>query len=137
MKKKNLKIKNSRYTLIKESKSTPNIFYSHIKSNFEQFSKDQKRKMFYYNYDKETGVKDFNSTKLMLNKTGIKIKNYEKDFIKQVTKRNSWKSQKPPKINVTDDEEIVVNLSISMPRDNFYASPIHSLSVLKINNKVH
>ena len=137
MKKKNFKFRQSRYKLRNESGSTPNIFYSHIKSNFEQFSRDLKRKMSYYNYDRETGVKDFNSTRLILNKTRIKIKSREKDFIRQVTKRYSWKSQKPPRIDVASDEELIVNLNISMPRDNFYVSPIHSLSVLKINNKVH
>ena len=132
------KLKTTRNNLRKSSSLTPNIFYSSIKSNFEQFSKDLKRKMYYYNYDKETGVKDFEKTKLILNKTGIKIKNYEKDYIKQITKRYSRKIQKPPKIDVTGDEnELVVNLSISMPKDNYYLSPIHSLSVLKINNKIH
>ena len=133
------KLKTTRNNLRKGSSSTPNIFYSSlIKSNFEQFSKGFQRKMLYYNFDKETGVKDFEKTKLILNKTGIKIKSFEKDYIKQVTKRNSWKREKPSKIDVSEeDNELVVNLSISMPRDNYYASPIHSLSVLKINNKLH
>ena len=120
------------------SNSTSNIFYSTRRPNFEQFSNDIKRKMSYYNFDKDTGVKDFERTKLILNKTGIKIKSYEKDYIRQVTKRYSWKSEKPPKIDVSGEEnETIVNLSISMPKDNFYISPIHSLSVLKINHKVH
>ena len=132
------KLRTSRNNLRNNSTSTTNFFHSSIKSNFEQFSKDLKRKMSYYNYDKETGVKDFESTNLILSKTGIKIKNYEKDYIKQVTKRYSWKFQKPHKIDLSGEEnELIVNLSISMPRDNYYLSPIHSLSVLKINNKIH
>ena len=138
MNSKYFKLKTTRHYLRNGSSSTPNIFSSSIKSNFEQYSKALKRKMSYYNFDKETGVKDFERTKLILNKAGIKIKNYEKDYIKQITKRYSWKSQKPPKIDLSGgDNELIVNLSISMPRDSFYLSPIHSLGVLKINNKVH
>ena len=138
MNSKYFKLKTTRHYLRNGSSSTPNIFSSSIKSNFEQYSKALKRKMSYYNFDKETGVKDFERTKLILNKAGIKIKNYEKDYIKQITKRYSWKSQKPPKIDLSgEDNELIVNLSISMPRDSFYLSPIHSLGVLKINNKVH
>ena len=137
MKKKYCTLKKSRYNLRNGSSSTPNLFNTYMKSNFEQFSKDIKTKMSFYNFDRETGVKDFYSTKLILNKTRIKIKDYEKDYIKQVTRRYSWKSPKPPRIDLSNDEEIVVNLSISMPRDNFYVSPIHSLGVLKINHKVH
>lgn len=132
------KLNTTRNKLNKVSASTPNIFYSSIKSNFEQYSNAIKLKMSFYNFDKETGVKDYNKTKFLLNKTGLKINNYEKDFIRQLTRRYSWKSQKPVKIDVSgDDSETIVNLSISMPRDNYYISPIHSLSVLKINNEVH
>ena len=79
MKEKYCKFQNTRYNFRNGSNSTPNIFKSNIKSNFDQFSKDIKRKMSYYNFDKETGVKDFVNTKRILNKTGIKIRDYEKD----------------------------------------------------------
>ena len=128
------KNKNSINNFKNGSNSAPNIFLTPKSSNFEQFSNDIKKKMSFYNYDKENGVQNFERTKYILNKTGIKIKSQEKIFIKQITKRNTWKN---PKIDLSKEENESVNLSISIPKDNYYFSPIHSLGVLKINYKVH
>ena len=131
----NLQVKNSINIWKKGSKSAQNIFFTPKNSNFEQFSNDINTKMSFYNFDKETGVQNFEKTKLILNKTGIRIKSREKNYIKKVTKRNTWKC--PPKIDMSKEENESINLSISIPKDNYYMSPIHSLSVLKINYQVH
>ena len=68
------------------------------------------------------------------------MKKKEKDFIRQITeeKYNTSKNlKKNSSKNIDSNNKMEINTSISSPKEfNYYMSPLHSLRVLGINNKV-
>ena len=127
----------SRYKL-KKYVSLSNFRYAPpIKSNFDQFNKYIKTNMSFYNISQST---DTNRAKLSFNKSPIRLEQKEKDFIKQMTeeKNNSRNINKNSSQNtINNSKELQINTSISTPKDLYlYMNPLHSLSILRINNKV-
>ena len=110
-----------------------------IKSNFEQFNKYIKTNMSFYNISQST---DTNRAKLSFNKSPIRLEQKEKDFLKKITeeKNNSRTINKNNNLSqntINNSKELSINTSISTPKElNYYMNPLHSLSILRINNKV-
>ena len=127
----------SRYKLKKYVSLTNFRYAPPIKSNFDQFNKYIKTNMSFYNISQSL---DTNRTKLSFNKSPIRLEQKEKDFIKQITeeKNNSRNINKNSSQNtINNSKELQINTSISTPKDlNLYMNPLHSLSILRINNKV-
>ena len=101
-----------------------------------------------YCIEKDSNITDFEKTKRLLYYSKIKIKREEKDLIKRVSRNNNRNFKNyalssntcMSKINSTDN---ILNMSkkscmnISIPKETFYYSPLHSLGVLKLNSVIH
>ena len=113
-------------------------FNSPLKSNLEQFNKNIKKNMSYYNISQSADDKNMNQTKYFLNKSKIKFNPDETHLINQIRyKNNSTRNKINNRDETNDNNDKVINLTISTPKEfNIYLNPIHSLSVLKVNNKV-
>ena len=129
------------------SSSSPNLL-TYNELEFNSFTHLVKKKMQNYCIDKDSNKTDFERTKKLLYYSKIKIKREEKELItrmsrnKIVHKKNkmSYNNTNNSKINSTDN---LLNsskksiMSVSIPKDTFYYSPLHSLGVLKLNSVIH
>ena len=133
MKKNNSNFNLTKYKLKKYVSLITLRYAPPIKSNFEIFSKYIKTNMSFYNLSKSSESQNMNETKILLKKSPIKLEEKEKEIIKQIVeKKNILRN-----IKKNNNNDLGINLSISTPKEkNFYINPLHSLSVLKINNKV-
>ena len=140
---------NEKMKMMSSSVSSPDILTYNEKS-YNSFTHLVKRKMENYFTDKDSNQTDFERTKQLLYFSKIKIKREERDLINKLSrnkigniKRNiSYYnySTNNSKINSTDN---IFNcskksiLSVSIPKETFYFSPLHSLGVLKLNSVIH
>ena len=129
------------------SSSSPNLLTYNEKS-YNSFTYLVKKKMENYCIEKDSNITDFEKTKRLLYYSKIKIKREEKDLIKRVSRNNNRNFKNyslssntcMSKINSTDN---ILNMSkksymnISIPKETFYYSPLHSLGVLKLNSVIH
>ena len=127
--------------------SSPNLLTYNEKS-YNSFTHLVKKKMENYCIEKDSNITDFEKTKRLLYYSKIKIKREEKDLIKRVSRNNNRNFKNfslssntcMSKINSTDN---ILNMSkksymnISIPKETFYYSPLHSLGVLKLNSVIH
>ena len=134
--------------LISLSSSSPNLISSY-EEGYNSFTHLLKKKMENYCLDKDSNQTDFERTKKLLYYSKIKIKREEKEFINKISrnkiniKKNISQynySTNNSKINSTDNIFNISKksiMSVSIPRDTFYFSPLHSLGVLKLNKEIH
>ena len=146
-------MKNKTLTLIKDNKTktlTPSFSMGDIvkKNSYDLYTILMKTNMKNYNSNnKESTFEDYETTKTILNNSGIKIKREEKNFIKKINNLNnkyklkrqsSFLNEKNKKNR--NKKDIYPNktlMSVSVPKETFYVNPLHSLGALKINNKIH
>ena len=142
--------KNKQIKLIKENNSkplSPSLSMGDIlkPNNYDLYTILMKTNMKNYNINKDSKIEDYETTKSILNSSGLKIKREEKNFIKKINNFNcKYKVKKDilnkysKKSNNSNNEASNETLmSISVPKENYYINPLHSLSSLKINNKIH
>ena len=133
MKKNNSHFNLIKYNLKKYVTSNTFRYATPVKSNFEQFNRFVKTTMSFYNFSHNSDKNNINQTKTLLKKSHIKLKPNEKEIIKQITEEKYY-SRNRTKI---DNNDLNNNLSITTPKEQtFYKNPLHSLSILRINNKV-
>ena len=136
MKKTFSKINLTKYKL-KKSNSYLNFgFVTSLKTNYEQFNKKIQANMSFYNMSESS---DINQTKLFFAKTPNKLGQKEKDLIKllnyeKYASRNKKNNSSMHTVN--NDINIEVNSYSNNPDEINYMNPLHSLSVISINNKV-
>ena len=136
MKKTYSKIKLAKYKL---KKSTSYSNFGHVlslKTNYEQFNKTIKANMSFYNMSLNS---DMDRTKFFFAKTPNKLVQKEKDLFNLI---NLEKNSSRNKNNISsrntfnNDINIEINYSSNNKNEISYMNPLHSLSVLSINNKV-
>lgn len=133
-------IKQKRINLKSPSLSTGNLIN---KNNDDLYNELMKTNMKNYNVNKESTFEDYETTKNILNISGLKIDKDEKNLIKRINnynkkyKREQYKNPffKKNRNNMDYSNETV--LSVSIPKENYYMNPLHSLGALKINYKIH
>ena len=141
-------MKNKQITLIKERKVntlSPSFSMGDLKKNsYDLYTVLMKTSMKNYNINKDSTIEDYEATKTILNNSGIKIKRDEKNFIRKINnfnkkyKRQNSNLNKTLKKNTNNyDYSNETLMSISVPKENYYINPLHSLGTLKINNKIH
>ena len=142
-------MKTKQITLIKDKKLntlSPSLSMGDIRRNnsYDFYTILMKTKMKNYNINKDSTVEDYEATKSILNISGIKIKRDETNFIKKINnynkkykRRNSQYNNTLKKNNNKIDYSNETLMSISVPKENYYINPLHSLGTLKINNKIH
>ena len=136
MKKKNFLFKSS---------SSPEL--SSSERDYNNFTQLLNKKMGNYCKDKDSNQTDFEKTKKLLYYSKIKINRDEKEFINKVGRNKidvkkyiTNYSTNNSKINSSDNlfnYSKNSNMSISIPRETFYFSPLHSLGVLKLNSLIY
>ena len=109
---------------------------SPIKSNFELFNKSLKENLSFYNSSQNLENENMNRTKFFIKKSKIKIERYEEDLINEIKNKNN--STRNIKYNSNQSyNSDNTNLSIYTPLKQYlYKNPFHSLTTLKINNKI-
>ena len=109
---------------------------SSIKSNFELFNKSLKENLSFYNSSQNLENENMNRTKFFIKKSKIKIERYEEDLINEIKNKNN--STRNIKYNSNQSyNSDNTNLSIYTPLKQYlYKNPFHSLTTLKINNKI-
>ena len=127
------------------SSSSPELTSS--ERDYNNFTQILNKKMGNYYKDKDSSQIDFEKTKKLLYYSKIKIKRDEKDFINKVghNKIGAKKyitnySTNYSKINSSDNifnYSKNSNMNISIPRETFYFSPLHSLGILKLNSVIY
>ena len=138
-------MKNKKH-IIFSSSSSPDLMSND--KDYDSFTKLINRKMGNYCLDKDSSQTDFDRTKKLLLYSKIKIKRDEKDFINRITRNKidikkyvtNYINTNNSKFNSTDNifnSSIKSTMSINIPRETFYFSPLHSLSVLKLNSIIH
>ena len=139
-----------RVTFLIKSSSTPIILKSDEKHplNYDVYTNLIEKKMKNYYLDKESDAKDYEQTKKLLHLSKIKIKREERDFIEFITKNASSKKKNLSAKSLETINNIshfsnsnILNAlrkstTITIPKSTFYFSPIHSLSVLKLNSVI-
>jgi len=136
----------SKNHIIFSSSSSPELISND--KDYDSFTKLINRKMGNYCLDKDSSQTDFDKTKKLLLYSKIKIRRDEKDFINRVTRNKidikkyvtNYNNTNNSKFNSTDNifnSSIKSTMSINIPRETFYFSPLHSLSVLKLNSIIH
>ena len=144
-------MKNKQITLIKENTKkalSPSFSMGDLikRNSYDLYTILMKTNMKNYNINKESTVEDYETTKSILNNSGIKIKREEKNFINKINNLNNKYKFKREKTFIDDyikksrnkkDYSNDTLMSVSVPKDNFYINPLHSLGTLKINNKIH
>lgn len=107
-----------------------------IKANFDLFNKRLKENLSFYNSPQNLDNEKMNRTKFFMNKSKIKIERYEKDLINLIKNENHNTRNKNNYFNQSDNSDNT-NLSIYTPVDQYlYKNPLHSLTILKINNTI-
>ena len=143
-------MKNKHITLIKDKTKvlTPSFSMGDLikKNSYDLYTVLMKTNMKNYNMNKESTSEDYEATKTILNNSGIKIKREEKNFIKKMNNLNNKYKFKKEKTFLDEytkknrhqkDYTNETLMSISVPKDNYYINPLHSLGTLKINDKIH
>ena len=133
-------IKTNKINHISPSLSTGNLINI---NNDDLYNELMKNNMKNYNANKESTINDYEKTKSILNMSGLKIDKGEKNFIKKINNFNKkYKREhnlnpffRKNKNNMDYSNETI--LSVSIPKDNYYINPLHSLGALKINHKIH
>ena len=133
--------------LISQSSSSPNLLNN--EKDYNSFTHLVKRKMENYCVEKDSNLTDFERTKKLLHYSKIKINREEKELINKIS-RNKINIKKNishynystnnSKINSSDNLFNTSKksiMSVSIPKDTLYFSPLHSLNVLKINSVIH
>ena len=134
--------------MIFSSTSSPDLM-TNYENDYNSFTYLVKRKMENYCIDKDSSQTDFERTKKLLHFSKIKIKKEERELINKISRNkinmkktlsNYNYSTNNSKINSSDN--IFNNskksiMSISIPKETFYFSPLHSLGVLKLNSVIH
>ena len=141
-------MKNKQIILIKKDKIkhiTPSLSTGNLinKNNDDLYNELIKANMKNYNVNKESTINDYETTKNILNMSGLKIDKDEKNFIKKIKRfNNKYKREhnmnpffKNNKSSMDYSNETV--LSVSIPKEHYYINPMHSLGTLKINYKIH
>ena len=101
-----------------------------------------------YCIEKDSNVTDYEKTKRLLFFSKIKIKREEKELIKRVSRNNFknfrnktlFNNTSMSKVNSADNMLTISKkpyMNISIPKETFYYSPLHSLGVLKLNSVIH
>ena len=140
------KMKNKQIILIKKNNHmSPSLSTGNLinENNDDLYNELMKTNMKNYNVNKESTLSDYETTKNILNMSGLKIDKDEKKFIKKISNfNNKYKREnntnpllKKNKNNMDYSNETV--LSVSIPKENYYMNPLHSLGALKINYKIH
>ena len=133
-------IKTNKINHISPSLSTGNLINI---NNDDLYNELMKNNMKNYNANKESTINDYEKTKSILNMSGLKIDKGEKNFIKKINNFNKkYKREhnlnpffRKNKNNMDYSNETI--LSVSIPKENYYMNPLHSLGALKINHKIH
>ena len=141
-------MKNKQIILIKKDKKnkiSPSLSTGNLinRNNDDLYNELMKTNMKNYNVNKESTLNDYEATKNFLNISGLKIDKDEKNLIKKINQfNNKYKREhnmnpffKNNKNNMDYSNETV--LSVSIPKENYYMNPLHSLGALKINYKIH
>ena len=133
--------------LISQSSSSPNLLNN--EKDYNSFTHLVKRKMENYCVEKDSNLTDFERTKKLLHYSKIKINREEKELINKISRNkinikknishynystNNSKVNSSDNLFNTSKKSI---MSVSIPKDTFYFSPLHSLNVLKINSVIH
>ena len=139
---------NVKYHLISSSISSPDLLTSY-ENSYNSFTHLLKRKMENYCIEKDSNQTDFEKTKRLLYNSKIKIKREERDLINKLSRNKinikktiSYYNNSINNSKINSSDNIFNNskksiLSVSIPKDTFYFSPLHSLGVLKLNSVIH
>jgi hypothetical protein len=101
-----------------------------------------------YCIEKDSTITDYEKTKRLLYFSKIKIKREEKELIKRISRNNFrnfrnktlFNKTSMSKVSSTDNMLTISKkpcMNISIPKETFYYSPLHSLGVLKLNSVIH